>query len=111
MTPFRSETLTNGVTAEFIDRSNRYYGDYHRVQVEARIITPVAGRIEPLMQVRILERMGVPGSEVEAVRDRLADDFWRHAAGYLGRPDYAERLMAAESRRRHSPPLSPRYGR
>jgi len=111
MTPFRSETLDNGVKVTFTDRSNRYFGDYHRVQVEAWISVPVAGREEPLVQLRSLERMGVAGNEVMTVRDRLADDFWSHAAGYLGRPDYPARLQAAEAvSRRRLPPNSLRHG-
>lgn len=111
MTPFRSEKLPNGVSVAFIDRSNRYFGDYHRVLVEARISVPVAGREEPLVQARSLERMGVAGSEVTTVRDRLADDFWRHAAGYLGRPDYPARLQtAAAAPRRRSPLISLVHG-
>ena len=111
MIPFRSERLPNGVSVTFIDCSNRYFGDYHRVLVEAHISVTAAGREEPLVQVRSLERMGVAGSEVTAVRDRLADDFWRHAAAYLGRPDYPTRLQtAAVAPRRRSPLISLVHG-
>ncbi len=105
MMSFRCEMLPNGVSVVFIDRTNRYFGDYHRVLVEARISVPVASRAEPLLQVRSLERMGVAGSEVAAVRDRLANDFWCHAASYLGRPDYPARLLAASATPRKQSPL------
>lgn len=106
MTPFRCETLPNGVTVEFLDRSNRYFGDYHRVQVEARISVPVPGQSAPLVKVRLLERMGVAGADVGSVRYRLADDFWLHASGYLGRPDYPQRLVSAEAASRRPSPLT-----
>jgi len=106
MTRFRSETLANGISVEFFDRSNRYFGDYHRVRIEAHISVPRLDQGEPLIKVRILEKMGVPGAEVAAVRRQLCDNFWSHASGYLERPDYPARLLAAErqaGRRRSLP--------
>lgn len=105
MSLFRSERLGNGLVIEFRDRSNRYFGDYHRVCVEVRMLLPCAQQGEPVVKVRMLERMGVAGGEVLAVRDRLAEDFWQHAGRYLAHPDYPARLQAAEaaSRRRLRP--------
>jgi len=103
MTRFRSETLANGISVDFFDRSNRYFGDYHRVRIETHISVPRPDQGEPLIKVRILERMGVPGAEVAAVRLQLCDDFWSHASGYLGRPDYPDRLLAAEQPGRRRP--------
>ena len=106
MTPFRSEALENGVSVAFFDLSNRYFGDYHRVRVEVRISVLVPGQEQPLVKVRMLDRMGVPGAEVPAVRARLADDFWINAAAYLGRADYPARLLAAEVSPRRLTPAS-----
>ena len=93
MPPFRSERLANGIELTFFDRSNRYFGDYHRVSVEVRLAVPTpAGTIET---VRHCERMAVPGAGVIAVRDRLAADFLEHAGRYLAHPDYPERFAAA----------------
>ena len=105
MTGFRSETLPNGLSVVFFDQSNRYFGDYHRVRIEAHISVSHPDLAEPLIKMRILERMGVAGAEVAAVRQQLCDDFWNHAAGYLGRADYPARLLAAEqqTRRRSFP--------
>ena len=108
MTSFRSETLPNGISVAFFDQSNRYFGDYHRVRVEARITVPHPEQAEPLVKTQVLERMGVAGAEVAAVRQQLCDNFWCHAAGYLGRADYPARLLAAEqqARRRSFPATS-----
>ena len=99
MTPFRTERLANGLDVAFVDFSNRYYGDYHRVCVEVRIAAQGAdgsanADVTVPQQVRHLERMGVAGADVEAVRRQLVDDFWRHAGPYLGHPDFPARLAA-----------------
>jgi hypothetical protein len=114
MQPFRSESLANGVTVEFFDATNRYFGDYHRVCVEVRLTVSLgaaAGKPDSSLQtVKRLERMGVPGNEVIAVRNRLADDFWRHAGAYLAHADYPVRLaatLAREPRRQALVPLRP----
>jgi hypothetical protein len=108
MTTFRTEKLNNGVDIAFTDLSNRYYGDYHRVCVEVRITAPCppgySGSVaapQPgncLIMVKRLERMGVAGNEVAAARERLVDDFWRHAGRYLAHPDFPTRLAASNAR-------------
>lgn len=93
MQPFRTEHLANGITLTFFDRSNRYFGDYHRVYIEIRLSVPLP--TGPLATVSHRERMAVPGAEVAAVRDQLADDFLRHTGRYLAQADYPARLAAA----------------
>jgi hypothetical protein len=97
MTIFRSERLANGIELAFRDCSNRYFGDYHRVCVEIDLQVPAPPG--PLSLVRQLERLAVPGAEVESVRHRLVDDFMRHAGRYLAHPDYPARLVAREQTR------------
>jgi len=92
MTPFRTEHLANGVVLEFVDLSNRYFGDYHRVCVEVRIRVPLP--VNCFHSIKHLERMGVAGADVATVRDRLIDVYWRHAGPYLARPDFPARLAA-----------------
>lgn len=105
MTPFRTERLANGVCVAFIDQSNRYFGDYHRVRVEVQVTVPplsgdsAAETLAPGGRQRIthLERMGVAGAEVETVRDRLVADYWQHAGRYLAHAGYPARLAAADN--------------
>jgi len=92
MTPFRTERLANGVVVDFVELSNRYFGDYHRVCVAVRIHVPLPGDCRH--RIKHLERMGVAGADVAAVRDRLVDDYWRHAGPYLAHPDFPTRLSA-----------------
>ena len=110
---FRQEAFDNGIVLEFFDQSNRYFGDYHRLRVLVEIrlpLTPTLFLQEPdpaaardraaalvgevLVETRVLERMGVPGAEVEAVQSRLVEDFLASAGLYLGRPDFPARLLA-----------------
>ncbi|NJC86936.1 MAG: hypothetical protein FIB02_00130 [Desulfuromonas sp.] len=105
MTRFRTERLDNGVVLEFFDRSNRYFGDYHRVCVEVRLYVSIPDRAEPPDKVFTLERMGVAGAEVETTRNHLVEDYWRNAARYLGHATYPAKLIAASAapRRRLHP--------
>ena len=95
MTPFRTEHLANGVVLDFIDLSNRYFGDYHRVCIEVRIRGPLPGTCPP--SITHLVRMGVAGADVTVARDRLVDDYWRHAGHYLARADFPARLAASKA--------------
>jgi len=123
-TPLRREELANGLVLEFFDHSNRYFGDYHKVRVEVQCRLPLRielfqDQLDPAaalaqaaarfgdapLDVRQLERMGVPGAEVDRVRAALIDDFLRTGGVYLQRPDYPQRLLrqklAAAPRRIH----------
>lgn len=127
MTPLRREALENGLVLEFFDHSNRYFGDYHKVRVEVRSRLPL--RIELFqdqadpaaalaraaallgdapLEVRQLERMGVPGAEVDRVRAALIDDFLRTGSVYLQRPDYPQRLLRQKLATTRQRPFHPR---
>lgn len=97
MSPFRSEKLDNGIRVDFVDQSNRYFGDYFRVCIEVRLQVPRPQGGEPLVKVRTLERMGVSGAEVETVRALLVDSYWQHAGRYLTHSAVPARLLAAEA--------------
>lgn len=115
----RSVRLENGLNIEFSDRSNRYFGDYHRVCVEVRCRVPLnpecfAGSADPAAElqaaravlgnevvfVRRLEKMGVAGEEVERSRAALIDSFIRSSFPYLDTPSFARRFVAVELERR-----------
>lgn len=117
-TTLRTEKLANGLQITFVDESNRYFGDYHRVCVVATITCElqqlaveepadevlrreaVALLGERLNVVKRFERMGVPTAAVAEVRMALVDDFLRHASAYLARPGYPRSLVRAELRKR-----------
>lgn len=110
--PFAEETLANGLLLRFYDQSNRYFGDYHRVRIvvaielalnnNALLNDPellVAGRKRfgaTLTTSKVLERMGVPGSRVAALRAELVASYQREVQSYLSRPEVPLRLLRAE---------------
>ena len=118
MTTIKEERLSNGLQILFVDESNRYFGDYHRVCVVATIICnlndlPAASSDEEAFRCQAIEalgeqlsvtkrlgRMGVASAEVEKVRVALIDDFLRHASVYLARPGYMRSLVNAELKKR-----------
>ena len=114
-----SETLKNGLIVEFRDKSNRYFGDYHRVRIEVFCRFSLGPELfcasarpqsecerakallgEELTFVRHLERMGVAGGRVEEVRRELIDSFAKSAFPYLEAPDFIQRLVARELEKR-----------
>lgn len=117
------EELDNGLLLEFFDRSNRYFGDYHRVCIEVRTTLPLTAlslaeigtelrqRAErhfgpALVVVRQRERMGVESARVAVVVRELIDGVLNEAERYLSRPDYPARLLAVEVEKREGPGTS-----
>lgn len=122
--PLQSATLTNGLRLELYDFSNRYFGDYHRVCIEVRtslpLDAPALADFEPsllikaralfgatLTVMRTVERMGVAGALVEAVKAEIIAGLLHEAQNYLSRPDYPGRLLSAELSRKPTTKLKP----
>jgi hypothetical protein len=109
--PIDTRILANGLTVEFFDLSNRYYGDYHRVciEVRCRIVLPgehslaaadpekkLATLGDQVVFVRSMEKMGVAGEALETVRAEMIDGFARSTFSYLGAEGFPALLMARE---------------
>lgn len=122
--PLQSATLANGLRLEFYDFSNRYFGDYHRVCIEVRtsfpLDAPVLSAFDPallnkaralfgatLTVTRTVERMGVAGALVDAVKAEVIAGLLYEAQNYLSRPDYPGRLLTAELGRKPTSKLKP----
>ncbi len=103
------------MTVEFFDRSNRYFGDYHRICIDVIVRLPLcpeyfAAFADPDSEwqrarvvlgdeavfKRTLERMGVSGADVETTRQALMDEFSRTTFSYLQSPDFPARFVASE---------------
>jgi hypothetical protein len=99
---------------DFFDETNRYFGDYHRVSLRA-VLTFDPGHPgsadltdttfwdefratvgKTLLVERKLERMGVPGADVEQTVADLIDDFLKAAHDYMAHPGYPRRLAQPE---------------
>jgi len=117
----RSVRLDNGLVVEFLDRSNRYFGDYHRIYLEVCCRIPLtielfrdsadaAGKLQDAIGLfgaealfsRTLEKMGVAGEEVERTRAALIENFMRSTLPYLAAPAFPARFVAAETHRRRA---------
>lgn len=114
MTAIREERLDNGLRILFVDETNRYFGDYHRVCVRVTLLydldqLPVTRSDDELFRdralaalgqelkiVKRLERMGVPTAEVEEVRHSMIESFLITSSAYLDRPGYPRSLVDAE---------------
>ncbi len=121
----RTDELANGVRVEFSDGSNRYFGDYHRLRIEVHCRIAVteqlfADALDPaaeaarareilgtdLLWTRALERMGVAGGDLAAVRDELIDAFVASSYPYLQSPEFPAKLAAqklTEHKKQHRP--------
>jgi len=114
----REDVLENGLVVAFVDVSNRYYGDYHRVRVEVRCSLPLQPEMfadtgdleraralwgEAFDWIRPLEKMGVSGAEVTATAAKLIEGFVASAYPYLSQPQFPACLLAKELFARRRP--------
>ena len=120
MITIREEGLDNGLRILFVDESNRYFGDYHRVCIQINLVCaldelPVADSDEKafrnsgiasfgkeLKVVKRLERMGVPTADVEKVRQSMIEVFMENVSPYLSRPEYPRSLVDAELKKQRT---------
>lgn len=107
--PFRRTELNNGVVVEFSTHGNRYFGDFHRVEISVIVTVPLvktalandlkefaADYPDSIRYERRLERMGVATCQLETVSYGLIDDFLKTVSGYLEKPGFAESLLRRE---------------
>ena len=121
---YRHIVLANGLAINFYDHTTRYYGDFHLVKLDLVCeidLASLAGKINVSMEEltrflgervsyhRVLEQMGVPGTEIERVKERLVADFEQHSIAYFSTSSFPEKLVLAElrkARRRLGLPLA-----
>jgi len=118
-TILRQEQFENGVRLEFVEDSNRYFGDYHRLRIEVRCRVAIAAALfaeaadpsgesrrvrgllgDELTWTRPLERMGVATADLPAVREKLMASFATSTFAYLRSPEFPVRLLAGELEKR-----------
>lgn len=120
MVTIREERLANGLQVLFVDESNRYFGDYHRVCIQITLVcaldelpvatsddeafrdNAIASLGNELKVVKRLERMGVPGAAVEKALQSMVEAFMENASPYLNRPEYPRSLVDAELKKRRT---------
>ncbi|MDX9709644.1 MAG: hypothetical protein RBT64_08815 [Trichloromonas sp.] len=118
-TILRQEQFENGLRLEFVENSNRYFGDYYRLRIDVRCRVSIHAALFPeaadpdgesrrvrgllgeeLTWTRHLERMGVATADLPAVRAELLEAFATSTYSYLRSPEFPARLLAGELEKR-----------
>lgn len=107
-------TLESGLCITLLDQTRHYFGGYFHVLVlvscdmaleqryfenEAEFVLAVEKLGPSVRFTRILEKMAVPESEVDAVRSQLMQTFHETTKKYLATPDFAPRFIMNEYRK------------
>ncbi|PLX95296.1 MAG: hypothetical protein C0621_04005 [Desulfuromonas sp.] len=110
----RRVELENGLILTFSDASNRYFGDYHRINLElvcslaleratalpSELIAAARKSCgDEVTLCRNLERMGVAGADVESVREQMIDDFLESNQSYFSEATFPERFVMQQIER------------
>ncbi|MEA3544079.1 MAG: hypothetical protein U9R69_02540 [Thermodesulfobacteriota bacterium] len=115
--PFHVRELGNGIVIEFFDHGNRYFGDYHRVKIDAVAMIPfhissLAEELQPFAATysgsvryeKSMEQMGVATNQLQSVTESLIDNFIMAVAVYLESEGFAERLLRNKKREKAARP-------
>ena len=95
--------LDNGVLVEFNLQGNRYFGDYHRLQIGVIATIPLDDATLPedlrgtaakysgfIKYEKTLERMGVATNQVDSAAQAMMGDFIKTVGCYLEKKHFAE---------------------
>jgi hypothetical protein len=95
----KSERLDSGIQIDFIDVTNRYYGDYHRVYIEVKLRF-ASEEYAQSHKFQILERMGVSGADVESVQQQLLNSFCQGTMKYMVSDNFENRFLQSVKTRK-----------
>lgn len=85
--------LSRDLVLEFSDRSNRYFGDYHRILIEIDAQVESADQTVRLRYQRPLKKMGVCSAEAGDVTESLIEQFLATTVTYMGRAGFTQKLL------------------
>lgn len=98
--------LGDGITVEFQDLSNRYFGDFNRVFIEVEVkiekrliehhkslLAMIAPDTIDIVYKTSLEQMAVPTAEVSVIRASLIEAFIENTRQYILKPTFIENLI------------------
>lgn len=121
-----SITLDSGLCVTLVDQTSHYFGGYYHVKVlvycdielklaqfedEAEYERAVDKMGTTARFEKVLEKMAVPESEVEAVRFLLTDSFHTTTKMYLSSSDFSHRFIRSEYLKRSKKPAQIRSQR
>lgn len=89
----RRVVFDNGLTIEFSDRSNRYFGDYHRLLIEIDALIETDAEVVRLRYQRPLKRMGVAGADVADEMNTMIEQFLATTAFYMRQSGFVQKLL------------------
>ncbi len=92
-------TLENGLKVDFSDETVRYYGDYHRIQIDV-FIELEDGRRE---QFQRLERMGISGDALEEAKQEVMRAFRNNSLPYMASSGFPDKFIASLKQRKPKP--------
>lgn len=110
----RTCILGDGLQARLSDLTSHYFGGYYHVRIQFRADIPVSAgvfadaseyrdAVQRLGAVvtfsRTLEKMAVPDSEIDTVRQQLLADFETNVLPYLVRDDFSGSFVRSEYRK------------
>lgn len=113
-TPIKTCALGGAVTATVMDATRHYFGGYFHVRIQVRAVIPVTEecfgdgaeyedarkRLGASVEFcRTLEKMAVPASELETVKQQLLSAFDANLLPYLQRNDFAPGFVRSEYRK------------
>jgi hypothetical protein len=94
-----SLVLANGLKLHFVDQSNRYFGDFHRICIKVQIALPDTFELpsgltrETAFLEKTLEKMGVTTDVLDEQRKALIDSFLAASRSYLEKNDFPKHLL------------------
>jgi hypothetical protein len=106
--------LGSGIQATISDQTCHYFGGYYHVRIQISADVAVSAdafadaseyqdavkRLGPIVRFnRTLEKMAVPDSEIDVVRQHLLTSFDTHMLPYLLRADFADSFVLSEYRK------------
>lgn len=118
--------LDSAICITLLDQTRHYFGGYFHVKVLAYCDIPLeqhyfenaAEYSDAVTKMgtsvrfeRILEKMAVPGSGIESVRNLLTQAFHETTRTYLSTSDFPSRFVRSEYRKRVKIPLQTRSPR
>lgn len=107
--------LDSALCITLLDQTRHYFGGYYHVKIlaycdiplehgyfgnEAEFSHAVEKMGTSVRFERILEKMAVPESGIESVRNQLTQSFHKTTRAYLSVPDFASRFVRSEYQKR-----------
>ena len=92
--------LESGSMLTVSDLTKIYFGDYHHVRLEIRGLIKSPRTNSSATYCKVLEKMAVPSSELENVRQALLSEFKNHAFKYMNSPEFSDKFISAASSQR-----------